>query len=356
MEVPFPPPGSERLTLWTQAGGCACKIGPKVLEEILRSLPLPRDPRLIVGPELRDDAAVFALSPDRALVLTTDFFPPLVDDPELFGEIASANALSDIYAMGGTPLVALYLVGFPLSRGAPLALLPRILEGARRILEESNCLGVGGHTLDTPEPLFGLAVVGEIDPRKVWRNSAARAGDRLFLTKPLGTGILASAFKKGRIGLEGYAPAIESMRTLNRTPWEILRGFEEGGIHAVTDVTGFGLLGHLTEILIGSSLSAELDLGAIPTFPEVLPLAREGILPQGLRRNREYVNPYLDSPPEEDPRFLLTLDPQTNGGFLFTAPQELSPLLKERFRTRGAPIWEIGSLFASGKPSIRFLR
>lgn len=350
------PQANDRLTLWTQAGGCACKIGPKVLEEILRSLPLPRDPRLLVGPELRDDAAVFVLSPDRALVFTTDFFPPLVDDPELFGEIASANALSDIYAMGGTPLIALYLVGFPVSRGAPLFLLPRILQGAGRILEKANCLGVGGHTLDTPEPLFGLAVVGEIHPGKIWRNSTARAGDRLFLTKPLGTGILASSFKKGRIGLEGYAPAIESMRTLNRTPWEILRGLGEGEIHAVTDVTGFGLVGHLTEILLGSSLSAELDLRAIPSFPEVLELAREGILPQGLKRNREYVSPYLESPPEEDPRFLLTLDPQTNGGFLFSAPSDLSPLLKERFRTHGAPVWEIGSLFASSKPRIHFQR
>lgn len=349
-------PQDLRLTRWTQAGGCACKVGPKVLEDLLRTLPSPRDSRLLVGPELRDDAAVFAFTPERALIFTTDFFPPLVDDPVAFGEIAAANALSDIYAMGGEPLMALYLVGFPLTKGMPLTVLEDILRGASRILEEARCLGAGGHTLDTPEPIFGLAVTGEVHPGKIWKNSGAQPGDRLFLTKPLGTGILATAYKKGRITAREYEPALQSMRTLNRQVCAILSQFPEGWVHAVTDVTGFGLLGHLVEMLKGAGISCELYLQHLPFFPGVLSLVEEGILPQGGRRNQEYTKDYLEDPPEFDPRFSLALDPQTNGGFLIALSPEGVPALTHSFAQSQLPLWEIGRFISGSPPRICFLK
>lgn len=316
-------------------------MGPQVLEEILQALPLPRDPRLLVGPELRDDAAVYELEEGRALVFTTDFFPPLVDDPRTFGTIAAANALSDVYAMGGKPLLALYLVGFPLEK-LPLSALEEILKGAGAVLKEAGCLGVGGHSLATEEPLFGLAVVGEVNPENLFRNSEARPGDRLFLTKPLGSGILATAYKRGRIGEEGFQPAIEVMCTLNRRAAEVATSLGKGAIHAMTDVTGFGLLGHLLEMVKGANLPATLDLSRLPFLPGVLELARERVLPGGARRNLEYVAPCLREQREEDPRFWGALDPQTNGGLLLAVAEEAAAELRSRFSREGLVLEELG--------------
>ena len=270
-----------RLTALSHGAGCACKLGSVDLAEVLRHLPKVVDPRVLVDAGTRDDAAVFKLSDDRALVATTDFFTPIVDNPRAWGAIAAANALSDVYAMGGTPLFALNLVGWPREK-LPFEMLGEVLAGAVEVTERARCLMLGGHSIDVLEPLFGLVVIGEVHPDRALTNAGACAGDVLILTKPLGTGILATALKRDALIEAGMAEAVRSMTTLNEGA---ARAALAVGVSAATDVTGFGLLGHLGNILAASKVGAEIAFESLPILPHALNLANRGIVPGGTQRN-----------------------------------------------------------------------
>ena len=303
-----------KLTSFSHGGGCGCKIAPGVLAEILKSsggFPLPKE--LMVGIETSDDAAVYQLNDEQALVATTDFFMPIVDDPFDFGRIAATNAISDVYAMGGTPIMALALVGMPINK-LPLETIGQILEGGASVCREAGIPIAGGHTIDSVEPIYGLVVMGLVHPSKVKKNSAARAGDVLVLGKPLGVGVLSAALKKGVLGEDGYAAMIANTTRLNK-PGRLLADMP--GVHAMTDVTGFGLLGHLLEIARGAGLHAELDMPAIPLLPGVLQLAHDGFFTGASGRNWEAYGKdvRLDEALTAAQRALLT-DPQTSGGLL----------------------------------------
>ena len=303
-----------KLTSFSHGGGCGCKIAPGVLAEILKSsggFPLPKE--LMVGIETSDDAAVYQLNDEQALVATTDFFMPIVDDPFDFGRIAATNAISDVYAMGGTPIMALALVGMPINK-LPLETIGQILEGGASICREAGIPIAGGHTIDSVEPIYGLVVMGLVHPSKVKKNSAARAGDVLVLGKPLGVGVLSAALKKGVLGEEGYAAMIANTTKLNK-PGRLLADMP--GVHAMTDVTGFGLLGHLLEIARGAQVHAQLDMPAIPLLPGVLQLAHDGFFTGASSRNWEAYGKdvQLDDSLTSAQRALLT-DPQTSGGLL----------------------------------------
>ncbi len=303
-----------KLTSFSHGGGCGCKIAPGVLAEILKSsggFPLPKE--LMVGIETSDDAAVYLLNDEQALVATTDFFMPIVDDAFDFGRIAATNAISDVYAMGGTPIMALALVGMPINK-LPLETIGQILEGGASICREAGIPIAGGHTIDSVEPIYGLVVMGLVHPSKVKKNSAARAGDVLVLGKPLGVGVLSAALKKGVLGEEGYAAMIANTTKLNK-PGRLLADMP--GVHAMTDVTGFGLLGHLLELARGAGLQAQLDMPAIPLLPGVLQLAHDGFFTGASGRNWDAYGKdvQLDDALTPAQRALLT-DPQTSGGLL----------------------------------------
>lgn len=303
-----------KLTSFSHGGGCGCKIAPGVLAEILKSsggFQLPKE--LMVGIETSDDAAVYQLNDEQALVATTDFFMPIVDDPFDFGRIAATNAISDVYAMGGTPIMALALVGMPINK-LPLETISQILEGGASICREAGIPIAGGHTIDSVEPIYGLVVMGLVHPSKVKKNSAARAGDVLVLGKPLGVGVLSAALKKGVLGEEGYAAMIANTTKLNK-PGRLLADMP--GVHAMTDVTGFGLLGHLLELARGAQLHAQLDMPAIPLLPGVLQLAHDGFFTGASGRNWDAYGKdvQLDEALSPAQRALLT-DPQTSGGLL----------------------------------------
>jgi len=302
-----------------------------VLDAVLRRLPRPTDPNLLVGIDTSDDAGVYLLAPELALVQTVDFFTPIVDDPFLFGQIASANSLSDVYAMGGRPVTALSIVGFP-EKGEP-ELLEEILRGGLAKMEEAGCVVVGGHSIRDEELKFGYAVSGVIHPQRIWRNIGAQPGDALLLTKALGTGLIATALKKGRASEKATKAAVESMTRLNREAAEGLMEVEEGkegkekgagkmpalpgAVHAVTDVTGFGLLGHAREMAVGSGVSLEIEHAAVEALPGALEAAREGHLAGGLKNNREFIGGCVEfaaGVPEEWRALLF--DPQTSGGLL----------------------------------------
>lgn len=303
-----------KLTSFSHGGGCGCKIAPGVLAEILKSsggFPMPKE--LMVGIETSDDAAVYKLNDEQALVATTDFFMPIVDDPFDFGRIAATNAISDVYAMGGTPIMALALVGMPVNK-LPLETIGQILKGGESICHEAGIPIAGGHTIDSVEPIYGLVVLGLVHPSKVKKNSAARAGDVLVLGKPLGVGVLSAALKKGVLGEDGYAAMIANTTKLNK-PGRLLADMP--GVHAMTDVTGFGLLGHLLELARGAQLKAQLEMPAIPLLPGVLQLAHDGFFTGASGRNWEAYGKdvQLDDSLTPAQRALLT-DPQTSGGLL----------------------------------------
>ncbi|MGH7533458.1 MAG: selenide, water dikinase SelD [Gemmatimonadales bacterium] len=313
-----------RLTAFSHGAGCACKLGSTELTDVLRHLPAISDPRILVDAATRDDAAVYRLDADRALIATTDFFTPIVDDPFDWGRIAAANALSDVYAMGGVPLFALNLVGWPRT-ALPFALLGEVLKGAAEVAAEAGCPLVGGHSVDDPEPKFGLAVVGEVHPDRILTNAAGRAGDLLVLSKPLGTGILTTALKRDRVDAAAVAPAVESMATLNAGA---MRAALAHGVTCATDVTGFGLLGHLGNILASSALGAEIWVDALPLLPGARALAEAGVVPGGTERNykaAEKTDWAADIAPAE--RYLCC-DAQTSGGLLLAvAPEHADGLL-----------------------------
>src|SRR5512145_1933110 len=271
-----------RLTEFSHGGGCGCKIAPAIFSEMLAASPLRGlPPELMVGTETADDAAVYRLNDTQALVATTDFFTPVVDDPYDFGRIAATNAISDVYAMGGRPIMALALVGMPLEK-LPVSVIRRVLEGGESVCAQAGIPIAGGHSIDTLEPIYGLVALGLVHPDKVKRNSSAKAGDVLILGKPLGIGILSAALKKGKLSAAGYAQMLDWTTRLN-TPGEALGDMP--AVHALTDVTGFGLAGHLLEILRGSRLSAEISFDALPVIPEALEWVKQGTATGASDRN-----------------------------------------------------------------------
>ena len=324
---------SPRLTELSHGAGCACKLPPGLVHELVADIPRPAWPDLLVGHESADDAAVYRLSDELAVVSTVDFFTPIVDDPYDFGRVAATNALSDVYAMGGTPLTALNLVAYSVD-ALGTDPLREILRGGADAAAAAGVAIVGGHSIDDAEPKYGLAVTGTVHPDRVMRNSTARAGDALFLSKPVGGGVVSTAVKRGMASVETAAAALTVMTTLNRDAAEAAVA---AGASAMTDVTGFGLLGHLREMCEGSGVSAEVSAGAVPAIPGVMDLLRtsEPPIAGGTRRNRDWVSAWVDWADEvdEDRRWLLC-DAMTSGGLLVAAPEG-----------SGAPGVRIGRVF-----------
>ncbi|MGO4280844.1 selenophosphate synthase [Cupriavidus sp. OV038] len=351
MTTPTPStPPDIRLTSFSHGGGCGCKIAPGVLSEILRSsggLPMP--PELLVGIETADDAAVYQLNDDQALIATTDFFMPIVDDPFDFGRIAATNAISDVYAMGGRPIMALALVAMPVNQ-LPLEVIGRVMEGGQAVCRAAGIPIAGGHTIDSVEPIYGLVVMGLAHPSKIRRNRDARAGDVLVLGKPLGVGVLSAALKKGQLADDGYARLIDTTTRLN-TPGMALAALD--GVHALTDVTGFGIAGHTLELARGAGLRAVLDWSALPLLPEVAALAGQGHVTGASRRNWEGYGAevQLDAGLPAIAQALLT-DPQTSGGLLVScAPQAVDAVLRI-FREQGFGEAAVVGRMEAGTPGL----
>ena len=324
---------SIKLTSFSHGGGCGCKIAPGMLADILkRSTGFPVPKELMVGIETSDDAAVYKLNDEQALVATTDFFMPIVDDPYDFGRIAATNALSDVYAMGGTPIMALALVGMPIDK-LPLEVIGDILRGGESICAEAGIPVAGGHTIDSVEPIYGLVALGLVHPSKVKRNASAKAGDKLILGKPLGVGILSAALKKNALDADGYAAMIANTTKLNK-PGMTLAQLE--GVHAMTDVTGFGLLGHLLELARGAGLSARVSMSDVPLLPRVCELAASGYVTGASNRNwAGYGNDVrLEESITPVQRSLLT-DPQTSGGLLVACDASAVDQVLALFRREG---------------------
>lgn len=335
-----------RLTERVACAGCAGKLGPAELAGLLEALPPGSDPRVLVDHRTGDDAGVFRLNDDVTLVQTVDFFTPVVDDPEQYGAIAAANALSDVYAMGGRPLTALSIAAFPEADDFPREWLAAIVRGGNLKLQEAGCVLLGGHTVRDAEIKFGYAVTGLVDEQQLLTNARARAGDVLVLTKPLGTGIVATALKAGRATAEAADAAGRSMATLNRIPAAVAH---RHGVRAATDVTGFGLAGHAANIARESAVTLELDLDALPLLPDVLDLAHT-FQPRGLLANRERFKDLVEyrrrSPDGQD---ALLYDPQTSGGLLLCVPEgQASSVLAELAQARA-----IGRVVASGTHPLR---
>ena len=337
-----------RLTEFSHGGGCGCKIAPAILSEMLATMPLrglPKD--LLVGTETADDAAVYRLNDEQALVATTDFFTPVVDDPFDFGRIAATNAISDVYAMGARPIMALALVGMPLEK-LPLSVIRRVLEGGESVCAQAGIPIAGGHSIDTLEPIYGLVALGLVHPDKVKKNSSGRAGDVLILGKPLGIGILSAALKKGKLSDSGYAQMIQWTTKLN-TPGEALAAMPQ--VHALTDVTGFGLAGHLLEICRGSKLGAEVRFDSLPVISEALDWVKQGVATGASDRNWKGYGPEVEISGEEWKRKLLT-DPQTSGGLLVACAPEAERRVLDTFKTQGFAQAAVIGRLVSGKPGI----
>ncbi|CAG2142161.1 Selenide, water dikinase [Cupriavidus campinensis] len=349
MTTPNTPPDI-RLTSFSHGGGCGCKIAPGVLSEILRSsggLPMP--PELLVGIETADDAAVYQLNDDQALIATTDFFMPIVDDPFDFGRIAATNAISDVYAMGGRPIMALALVAMPVNQ-LPVEVIGQVMAGGQAVCRAAGIPIAGGHTIDSVEPIYGLVVMGLAHPSKIRRNRDARAGDVLVLGKPLGVGVLSAALKKGQLADDGYARLIDTTTRLN-TPGMALAALD--GVHALTDVTGFGIAGHTLELARGAGLRAVLDWSALPLLPGVAALAGQGHVTGASRRNWEGYGGevQIDAGLPAIAQALLT-DPQTSGGLLVScAPQAVDAVLRI-FREQGFGEAAVVGRMEAGAPGL----
>ncbi|MEZ7912848.1 MAG: selenide, water dikinase SelD [Propionivibrio sp.] len=344
-----------RLTQLSHGGGCGCKIAPGVLEQILaKTAPQLVPPQLLVGIETSDDAAVYQLNDSQAIVATTDFFMPIVDDPYDFGRIAATNAISDIYAMGGTPLFALAIVGMPVNT-LPMETIRRILEGGESVCAAAGIPIAGGHTIDSVEPIYGLVAIGLVHPRNLRRNGGAKPGDALILGKGLGVGLYSAAYKKGQLSAHDYATMIASTTQLN-TPGSTLGCL--AGVHAMTDVTGFGLLGHLLEVCKASDVAAQLDYAALPILPNALDYAARGCVTGASARNWAAYGKSVQLDPERfgDAERALLTDPQTSGGLLVACAPEvvtevLSLFLQQGFE-RAAVIGEV----VKGRPKIKFAK
>ena len=336
------------LTSLAPSGGCAAKYSAARLEELLQGFVPAEAENLLVGLAPADDAAVYRLDDERALVFTLDFFPPLVDDPALYGRIAATNALNDVFAMGGSPLLALSIAAFPES--LPNETLAAVFAAADEQVRDAGAILAGGHTLRDDEPKYGLAVVGTVHPEGFWPKSGARPGDALFLTKPLGTGLLLHAAREGRRHEEGLEAALEAMTTLNRGAADALRRFSP---HAVTDVTGFGLLGHAHEMAERSGVRLELDAAALPLLPGAREQAAAGVRTGGDRRNRDFAVPHVDGDGVPDDLLAVAYDPQTSGGLLVALPAEKSLALQDAFETSGLRVWRVGRVAEGAGVTLR---
>jgi len=357
MNAPLNPsnmaPAEPRLTSLSHGGGCGCKIAPGVLSEILKGtarMPLP--PELMVGIETADDAAVYRLNDEQALIATTDFFMPIVDDPYDFGRIAATNAISDVYAMGGKPIMALALVGMPISVLSTQT-IGRILEGGESVCREAGIPIAGGHTIDSVEPIYGLVALGLVHPKRVKRNADAKADDVLILGKPLGVGVLSAALKKEQLSPEGYAQMIAVTTKLN-TPGPELAALD--GVHALTDVTGFGLAGHALELARGAKLTATIDWKRVPLLAGVRELAAAGHVTGASGRNWAGYGSAVQLPADFDPAAKALLsDPQTSGGLLVSCSRDSVDTVLAVFKRHGfdaaAVIGEVGP--ADGEPGLR---
>jgi len=335
-------PEAARLTQQVACAGCAAKIPIQVLEQILGALPAPpRSPRLLVGPQSWDDAGVYRMSSTLALVQTVDFFTPMVDDPYDFGAIAAANAVSDVYAMGGTPTLALSILCFPAETGDP-AVLREIVRGGADILREAGVLVLGGHSVRDPEIKFGYAVTGEVHPKRVVTNAGARRGDLLVLTKPIGTGILATALKRGLLPGPLLKAMTVQMKTLNRSAANAMLAVRPS---AATDVTGFGLLGHARNVARASGKTLRIWSAAVPLLPGTLDFASQGVASSGLKSNRDSIDPDVawdEAVPEALRQTLV--DPQTSGGLLIAVPPSRADALMRRLaraRVNAAAVGEV---------------
>ena len=341
-----PTPAEPRLTSLSHGGGCGCKIAPGVLSSLLKgttAMPMPKE--LLVGIETSDDAAVYQLNASQALIATTDFFMPIVDDPFDFGRIAATNAISDVYAMGGTPIMALALVGMPI-KVLSIDTIGKILEGGASVCRAAGIPIAGGHTIDSVEPIYGLVALGLVHPERVLRNASARVGDRLVLGKPLGIGILSAALKKGLLGADGYAQMMAVTTQLN-TPGPELAAL--AGVHAMTDVTGFGLAGHALEIARGAGCQVRLDWPRVPLLDGVRELAQQGCITGASGRNWAAYGHEIKLPPGFSPldQTLLS-DPQTSGGLLVScAAESVAAVLAVFARLGFEAACEVGEIVAS---------
>ena len=337
-------------------------MSPGTLDSILRRLPLPSDPNVLVGFSTNDDAGVYLLAKDLALVQTVDFFTPIVDDPFTFGQVAAANSLSDVYAMGGRPVSSLSIVGFP-EKGDP-AILEQIIRGGLDKMNEAKCTVIGGHSIRNDDIQFGYAVTGVINPNGIWRNVGAQTNDALLLTKPLGTGVISTAIKKDRASRVSMDAAIASMSQLNRAAAEALHEVESKAgkrcVHAVTDVTGFGLLGHAREMALGdpssniAAVSLELHGQSVPLLTGALEAAREGMIPGGLKNNRDFLGDcvgFADGIAQENRA--LFFDPQTSGGLLVAIAEEAAEAAFVALRDHGTLAARIGRVLPKASPLIK---
>lgn len=335
---------STRLTQTVKGAGCAAKLAPGDLDRALCGLDLPVDDNLIVGLERADDAGVYRIGDDLALVQTIDFFPPMVDDPFCFGQIAAANALSDIYAMGGTPKTAMNVVAFP-AKTLDIAVLRDMIDGGLHTMREAGVVLVGGHTIEDQELKYGLSVTGFIHPARILTKKALRAGDRLILTKPLGTGIICTAIKAGLAGPEITARITRQMATLNRLAAQVM---QEYPVHACTDITGFGFLGHLAEMVVDSGLGVRIDTAKVPVHPEALDWAAMGLIPGGAYKNRKFRGPFVDFSANLPQRLQDVLfDPQTSGGLLIAVEANSATELLQALISYGLDAAQVGEVVST---------
>jgi selenide,water dikinase len=340
-----------RLTSLAHGGGCGCKIAPGVLTDILKALPVRAIPaELLAGTGNNEDAAVYRLNDSQALIATTDFFTPIVDDPYDFGRIAATNAISDVYAMGGTPILALALLGMPIST-LPLEIIRRITEGGESVCAEAGIPIAGGHSIDTVEPIYGLVVLGLVHPDKVKRNSTAKAGDSIILGKPLGVGILSAAFKQEKLSPAGYKRMIEYTTKLNKPGVEFSN---MPGVHALTDVTGFGLAGHLLELSRGAGVGATLQWKDVPVMPEAVEHVKAGIFTGASTRNwAGYGKEVTLGPDIEEWQQRLLSDPQTSGGLLVACAPDTEKAVLDVFRRAGFADAKKVGIFTGGPAGLK---
>lgn len=328
------PEGSEkRLINFSHSGGCGCKVAPAQLKKLLESVPKSSShPNLLVGVETSDDAAIYKINDNQALIFTNDFQTPIVDDPYIYGCQAAANAISDVYAMGGTPIMATAIAGFPVNE-IEHEKLSEIMRGGVEMCEQANIPLAGGHTIDNPQPIFGLSVVGEAHPNKIKTNSGAKVGDRIIMSRPLGTGVLASALRIDMLSQLGYAQLVHAITQLNSSGiW--LGDLEQ--VSALTDITGFGIAGHLFEMAEGAGVSLRINTNAIPIYSEAVGLAQEGVFPGGAYRNMEaFSHQIVFAKDFDSDRQLVYTDPQTNGGLLITVAPDVEAEVLARLQQDG---------------------
>ena len=336
-----------KLTKLSSCAGCGAKVGAGVLAKLLSDLPTLSDPNLLVGFDKSDDAAVYRLDDGRAIVQTLDFFPPVADDPYLFGQIAATNALSDVYAMGGEPKLALNILCIPQSM--PKETVHDILRGGYEKCAEAGAIICGGHSIFDEEPKYGLSVTGFVNPERIWKNHGAKIGDVLFLTKPLGIGVLTTAQKAALLDKETEALMLRLMTTLNKGARDVLTGFT---VHACTDVTGFSFLGHLYEMCSGSDVSAEIDVNQIDFIPQAVEFARIGLLPEGMYRNRTFAEHAVDVGDTELALCDLLFDPQTSGGLLCAVPAEQAYAVEAALNGHVPSVQRVGRITAQREKAI----